>query len=217
MNSAHTICIYSVSGECLHVLSFPQNSGLSYCWLGVRKSIQPITKWLTTCWCGYLSGTRFHIVCIWSTWCHSNCCDFPCGKTRLDLNDATDDCALACSAKTQSSLVSFTSSLVLPNRKSQQLATYVLLAWSLCLYVWLLLNSVSHKMRFNCTEWNVLLFGMWTHMWYTEPCITWGPKTIGGRGNLHVNIICSLVRSDWSICADAYGANCCSVCCDALQ
>jgi len=94
---------------------------------------------------------EIHIVCIWSTWCHSNCCDFPFGKTRLDLNEATDDCALACSAKTQSSLVSFTSSLVLPNRKSQQLATYVLLAWSLCLYVWLLLNSVSHKMRFNCT------------------------------------------------------------------
>ena len=63
-----------------------------------------------------------HIVCIWSTWCHSNCCDFPFGKTRLDLNEATDDCTLACSAKTQSSLVSFTSSLVLPDGKSQQMA-----------------------------------------------------------------------------------------------
>ena len=29
-----------------------------YCWLGIRKSIRPVKKWLMGCWCGYLSAAR---------------------------------------------------------------------------------------------------------------------------------------------------------------
>jgi len=31
---------------------------LLHCWLGVRKSVQPVKNWVVRCWCGYLSGAR---------------------------------------------------------------------------------------------------------------------------------------------------------------
>jgi len=36
-------------------------SVLWHCWLGVRKSIQPVKKWVMRCLLGYLSGVK----CIW--------------------------------------------------------------------------------------------------------------------------------------------------------
>jgi len=33
-------------------------SVLWHCWLGVRKSILPVKKWVVRCWCGCLSGAR---------------------------------------------------------------------------------------------------------------------------------------------------------------
>ena len=29
------------------------------CWLGIRKSIQPVKKWVMSCWHGYLPGSRY--------------------------------------------------------------------------------------------------------------------------------------------------------------
>ena len=37
-----------------HLLS----SVLWHCWLGIRKSFQPLKNWVMRCWCGYLSATR---------------------------------------------------------------------------------------------------------------------------------------------------------------
>jgi len=34
------------------------SSVLWLCWLGIRKSIQPVKNWVMRCWHGYLSGAR---------------------------------------------------------------------------------------------------------------------------------------------------------------
>ena len=34
-----------------------------HCWLGIRKSIRPVKKWMMRCWRGYQSGVR----CRWFT------------------------------------------------------------------------------------------------------------------------------------------------------
>ena len=39
---------------CLSVLPLV----LWHCWLGIRKSIRPVKKWMMRCWHGYLSGAR---------------------------------------------------------------------------------------------------------------------------------------------------------------
>ena len=55
-----------------------------------RLEDHPACKnWVLRCWCGYLSGVRCWIVCIWSSWCH-------------------------CHSIALSSLASFKSRLVLP-------------------------------------------------------------------------------------------------------
>jgi len=36
------------------------NSVLWHCWLGVRKSIQPVKDWVMRSWRGYLSGVRYN-------------------------------------------------------------------------------------------------------------------------------------------------------------
>jgi len=46
----------------------PYNRPTNLQCLSLRKSIQPVNNWVTTCWCGYLSEVQ--IVCIWSSWCH---------------------------------------------------------------------------------------------------------------------------------------------------
>jgi len=45
-------------------------SVVSYCWLGVRKSIWFVKKnWAMRCWRGYL-WSEVQTICIWSSWCH---------------------------------------------------------------------------------------------------------------------------------------------------
>jgi len=47
-------CTYFIS--CCSWVVFP--SVLWQCWLGIRKSIQPVKCWVIGCWRGYLSGAR---------------------------------------------------------------------------------------------------------------------------------------------------------------
>ena len=36
-------------------------SVLWHCWLGIRKSIQPVKNWMMRCWCGFLNGARWRL------------------------------------------------------------------------------------------------------------------------------------------------------------
>ena len=57
--------------------------------VGCQEEHLDCKNWLMGCWCGYMSGSKVQIVCIWSSWCHYH-------------------------PKTSSSLVWFKSRLVLP-------------------------------------------------------------------------------------------------------
>jgi len=51
-------CLYCSASSTLHWV-------LWHCWLGIRKSIQPVRNCVMRCWCGCLSGVRCR-----SSWCH---------------------------------------------------------------------------------------------------------------------------------------------------
>jgi len=52
-NGVTFLRIYTAVGRSINVPSV-----LRHCWLGIRKSIQPVKNWVMRCWCGYLSGAR---------------------------------------------------------------------------------------------------------------------------------------------------------------
>jgi len=45
-------------------------SVLWHCYLGIRKSIQPVKNWVMSCWHGYLDWSKVQMICISSSWCH---------------------------------------------------------------------------------------------------------------------------------------------------
>jgi len=48
-----------------YTLQYSRASVLLHCWLGGRKSIQPVKSWVMTCWYGYLFGVKctvLHVV-----------------------------------------------------------------------------------------------------------------------------------------------------------
>ena len=55
----YCICIHAlvvVKLELCFINYMP--SVLSHCWFGIRKSIQPVKKWVMRCWCCYVSAVR---------------------------------------------------------------------------------------------------------------------------------------------------------------
>jgi len=60
-------------------------SVLWYCWLGIRKSIQPAKNLLMKCWCGYLFWSEVQILCMWSSWCHCTPSSLASLKSRMVL------------------------------------------------------------------------------------------------------------------------------------
>jgi len=37
---------------------------------GCQKEHPAYDNWVMRCWCGYLSGAKVEMICIWSSWCH---------------------------------------------------------------------------------------------------------------------------------------------------
>ena len=56
------------------------------CWLGDRKGLRPVKKWVVGCWHGYLSGLWSEMqTCIWPSWCHGHSLSLAWVKSRLVL------------------------------------------------------------------------------------------------------------------------------------
>jgi len=69
LGNSWTSCILCSNSSCsirkvwhvwFYIHSFPDSvpSVLWRCWLGGRKGIRPVKKWVVGCWRGYLSGAR---------------------------------------------------------------------------------------------------------------------------------------------------------------
>ena len=54
------------------------------CWLGGRKGIRPVKKWVVGCWHGCLVWSIVQ-TCIWPSWCHCHSLSLASVKSRLVL------------------------------------------------------------------------------------------------------------------------------------
>jgi len=58
-------------------------SVLSYCWLGVGKSIQPVKKLSDEVLAWLSVWSVVQMICIWSSWCHCHPSSLASAKSRM--------------------------------------------------------------------------------------------------------------------------------------